>query len=292
MHEDCKADKGAGWVIILVLRIEFMNKIVLELQAKLNELEAERIRIMDEREAIPDKMYVLEEEIFQKTKYTRLCGAEEVNVVNNEIAQMEHELRALEKKYEDLEERVSDLWWQCDQLEDEKYELECAENSEMLLSGIMELNDANTMRAKLTAETLTTPIIGDFLKSDKRFLVLEKVFALSSVPQKEISLVLVRKPEKVRYKSNDLTMTELKLATGTRVNDYLLRYISEKNRRYHLYVELVEIGNKSPMVGEIVPFQTPCYIRGQDSRKQYGFSWEKPYGLTNAFLIIGAIIEN
>lgn len=195
-------------------------------------------------------------------------------------------------------ERLTDERRECEQ---ELIKVEKAENTEKLLNSIFEMTEENTRSECLYRDTATTPIIDQFVNSDKRFLVFQRAFCLSSA-WKYVSLVIAKSRSGINYDNNGLVMTDLKKAVGKVVFESTFHYIRETSRLYPLYRELIAVDEKTLTKGEMVPFERACLIGGQTYGDQIGFGSEywgpglvlkgKEYGETTKFVIIGVIVEN
>lgn len=162
------------------------------------------------------------------------------------------------------------------------------------------MSKENSMVVKLDQYTKTTPIMDEFVFSDKKFLIFRHLFRLSP-SWKHISLIIAKSSGGINYVHSNLTMTDFKKAAGTIVNKNLVGAMTKNNRLYPLYSELTRIENKVATGNGAIPLDMPCLLGGQTFREQVGLGWEycgeelihqgKEYGETTKFLIIGIWVD-
>lgn len=218
------------------------------------------------------------------------------------------EQEKLTKEIKVLEGQIGELEVQADELRDRRYELDLelsrvslAGDTIALLNGVYEVTADNSQVEKLDNSTKTIPIMSRFIKSGRRFLIFSNAFSLGKQLHK-VSLVITRSCTRINYNFNGLVMTDLKNAVGIYLTDYNLKSKRPESRLYPLYSELVAIGKRELMKGQLIPFETPCMIGGQTYGDRTGFGWEycgetlvrqgKEYGETTKFLIIGIRVES
>jgi hypothetical protein len=113
----------------------------------------------------------------------------------------------------------------------------------------------------------------EFYHSEREFLILERVFSISS-NWIHLSLIITKSKRRVRYDYNGLTITNLKQVVGTVISENSIGYYPETSRKYPLYRELINIGKGKLNSGEKIPFQIPCLIGGQTFENQIGYGSE------------------
>jgi hypothetical protein len=173
-------------------------------------------------------------------------------------------------------------------------------NTAATLALVYSYTPQNSLYYHLNSDTKTIPIMDEYDKSDKQYLIFGGQYKLCSerFPYPEVDLVVVRCREEVLCYRSNLTMTDLKNNGGTLLRD---TRIEEKHRLEPLYQELLGISKEKLIPGNAVAFQKPCLLGGQTSndRRNYGSEYcgdylvcqGTEYGETTKFLIIGAIVS-
>ena len=221
----------------------------------------------------------------KRRKRIRLLQEQE-ETLKSQIAERKKELDALYDEHSSLVEEIR--------------ELEMAEEASRFTKTVSKINKENSMVIHLNKYSKTTPIMDSFAFSDKEFLVFRHVFRLAP-SWKYISLIVAKNKEDINYAYSGLTMTDLKSAVGSYVSKDCVEEMSERNRLYPLYLELVRIGKKVAMMDGPIRFDKPCLLRGQTFEDQSGFGWVycgeelvhrgRDYGDATRFMIIGVWVD-
>lgn len=147
--------------------------------------------------------------------------------------------------------------------------------------------------------TSTTPIITEYCKSDKEFMVLNTRMRLPEY--KQFSYIIVRSNKTiVEAQKNVPTMSEIKSVADksiSNVNIPRMQYLKE-----HIIAAASQCKNLTPNL--IIPLSEPCPIGGQADFNQigYGGEWNWLYGIGNytegtyygemtGFYVIGIMIN-
>lgn len=217
----------------------------------------------------------------------------------------------LEKALDELNGKIQTLEKELDTLADQQHDLKRKIADEertiattSLLESISQINTENSIRVKLHSDTKTTPIMDNFFSSNKTFLIFEDAFTLYAPPKWiDVSLVVIKGCSGVNRRYSGLTMTDLKKAKGSFIEEDSLVRLNPNNRKYPLYQELVAIIKRiqDGEVSNTMTFQEPCCLGGQTYSDQTGYGSEycgedliyqgTQYGQTTAFLIIGVLIK-
>ena len=217
--------------------------------------------------------------------------------IQSKISEFQGKIDAISAKIAALESEKEELEGQQYELEKQLWAIEKEEATATVLNQLFNVTSENSIRKRLFPDTRTTPIMDEFYNSDKQFLIFERMFTLCPAWE-HISLVVTKGCFGINYRDSGLTMTDLKKAVGTYIDETTLHYRKTNDRKFPLYQELVIIGKKELHAGDEIPFQTPCVLGGQTFGDQTGFGAQYPgddgkeYGETTKFLIIGIIVEN
>lgn len=194
--------------------------------------------------------------------------------------QRRQKIRALQEQEKILDTQIEELEAKLGELQDEKAalseqirELDMAEEASRFTKTVSKINKENSMVESLYEYTKTTPIMDAFASSDKEFLVFRNIFRLAP-SWKYVSLIMAKSRGGVKYAHSNLTMTDLKKASGTHISRNLVDYMPESDRLYPLYLELTRVGKKAAMMEGPIRFDKPCLLGGQTYRDQTGFGWE------------------
>ena len=216
------------------------------------------------------------------------------------IRALQEQEKTLDTQIEELEAKLGELLDEKTALSEQIRELEMAEEASRFTKTVSKINKENSMVESLYEYTKTTPIMDAFASSDKEFLVFRNIFRLAP-SWKYVSLIVTKSRGGVKYAHSNLTMTDLKKASGTHISRNLVDYMPESDRLYPLYLELTRVGKKAAMMEGPIRFDKPCLLGGQTYRDQTGFGWEycgeelvhrgREYGETTKFMIIGIWVD-
>lgn len=208
-----------------------------------------------------------------------------------------NKLYAVDLKIQTLQNEITTLKEERQEIQNEIRNFDMNEETKRVLDSIKTASSSNSIYKSLESDTKTTPIMEEFCKSLKPFLVFRNIFR---VRLHRVSIVVIKSTDGINFHASDLTMTDLKKASRTCLFQDYLDFVS-KSRLYPLYSELLQMGDDTSKPGDRIAFKKPCLLKGQTFDDQTGHGSEyygetlvhpgKPYGDATRFLIIGAIIE-
>ena len=220
--------------------------------------------------------------------------AKQERIKQESIKQIDDESEHTDDYIKHLQIKINDLLYEKStlsiQLNEHKIKGQTVKGKK--LKPIFDLSDKNAMKVNLFNDTRTTPIMDEFYHSDKLFLIFMNMYHLN---HKRISLVVTKGQIDVNY---TLTMTDLKKSRSTSLSNYVLN--NKNDRMYPLFLELLNLPSEKLISGNQLQFQKPCLLGGQTFSDQTGFGseyhgidlvYQKEYGETTKFLIVGIIVE-
>lgn len=203
------------------------------------------------------------------------------------LFEIQEEIEALQKESEKLERYIS--------------KAKIRENTKEILKAVRHMDEDNTMRAKLTKRTRTTPLIDKYYFSDYEFLLFENILHVVTPSYHgwtSVSLVVKKCKDAINARYDGLTMTDLRLFAGEFVDS---NYLPEADRKYSMIEEVLLAAGKVTPTKRTIPFMHPVHLGGQTFADQTGFGSEyygnelvvqgKPYGTVSGFYIIGIFAE-
>lgn len=207
-----------------------------------------------------------------------------------------------EKQLKEVQKEITRLQKKADKLSCMIREMETMEITTQFVNSITTVSDKNSMHVRLERNSKTTPIMDSFWKSDKTFLVFDRLFWVVVFPQGilwRISLVIRKGWAPISIIDDGLTMSDLKMHAGLGIepNQYW-----ESGRVCSLAKEVLNAGPKMKEPNQAIAFDLPIRLRGQTYANQTGFGSEYNgdelvyqgtlYGETTDFYIIGLIVNN
>lgn len=183
----------------------------------------------------------------------------------NEISDISDKLKSKDKELSDMDQKLADKKKQLDKLLNDE-----------LCKKSLTVNNKNSYFASLKKNTSTTPIVTEYCKSDKEFMVLNAEMRLPGY--KKFSYIIVRSNKTiVGMQKNVPTMSELKS-----VADKSISGVSISRMQYlknHIIDAASKYKNLAPNL--IIPLSEPCPLGGQSDFNQtgYGWEWDWSYGI-------------
>lgn len=170
---------------------------------------------------------------------------------------------------------------------------------EALCQSSLDATNKNSYYAILKKNTATTPIITEYCKSDKKYMILDAKMQLPGL--KKFSYIVVRSNKTIiGTQENIPTMSELKSVAEkpiTGVTIPRMQYLKE-------HILSVIKNQKSISSNSIIPLEESCPIGGQSDFNQCGYGWEWDwsygigdytegtyYGEMTGFMVIGIRIN-
>ena len=178
------------------------------------------------------------------------------------------ELKRLLETHKDEEHEISDKLKIKDkeisdmnqQLANKKKQLDKLWNAELCKKSLT-VNNKNSYFASLKKNTSTTPIVTEFCKSDKEFMVLNAGMRLPKY--KKFSYIIIRSNKTiVGMQENVPTMSELKSVADKSISGVNIP------RMQHLKHHIMEAASKYKKITSnlIIPLSEPCPLGGQSDR--------------------------
>lgn len=197
---------------------------------------------------------------------------ETVNVLNSLLEAHEDELDIVVGKIDHMRKELSEM---DQQLEDRKKKLDVILNDELCRKSLT-ANNKNSYYVRLKKNTSTTPIITEYCKGDKEFLILNAAMRLPNY--KTFSYIIVRNHTTITSAQKNVpTMSELKSVVGRSISGIAI------SRMQYLKKCILSAANKHKDLTPnlIIPLSQPCLIGGQSDLNQtgYGWEWEWSYGV-------------
>lgn len=183
----------------------------------------------------------------------------------DEMSDISDELKSKDKELSDMDR----------QLADKKRQLDKLLNDELCKKSLT-VNNKNSYLASLKRNTSTTPIVTEYCKSDKEFMILNAGMRLPEY--KKFSYIIIRSNKTiVGMQENVPTMSEIKS-----VADKLISGVSIPRMQYlknHIIDAASKYKNFTPDL--IIPLSEPCPLGGQSDFNQtgYGWEWDWSYGI-------------
>lgn len=170
---------------------------------------------------------------------------------------------------------------------------------EALCQSSLDATNKNSYYAILKKNTATTPIITDYCKSDKKYMILDAKMQLPGL--KKFSYIIVRSNKTIiGTQENIPTMSELKSVAEKSIAGVTIprmQYLKE-----HILSVIKKQKSISPT--SIIPLEESCQIGGQSDFNQCGYGWEWDwsygigdytegtyYGEMTGFIVIGIKIN-
>lgn len=242
-----------------------------QLQKQYSSLKSRRNNIADEVEDLKDNerklSYVITDEksSVEHIENTIDSLQETLSDLNSLLETHEDEISDISDKLKSKDKELSDI---DQQLADEKKQLDKLMNDELCKKSLT-VNNKNSYFASLKKNTSTTPIVTEYCKSDKEFMVLNAGMRLPEY--KKFSYIIIRSNKTiVGTQKNIPTMSEIKS-----VADKSISSVSIPRMQYlknHIIDAASQYKNLTPNL--IIPLSEPCPIGGQSDFNQTGYGWE------------------
>lgn len=249
-----------------------------QLQEQYASFKSQRDNIVDEVEDLKDNE--------RKLSYVITDEKSSVEHIENTIESLQETLLNLNSLLETHEDEISDISDKLkskdkelsdmnQQLADKKKQLDKLMNDELCKKSLT-VDNKNSYFASLKKNTSTTPIVTEYCKSDKEFMVLNAGMKLPEY--KKFSYIIIRSNKTiVGMQENVPTMSEIKsVADKSIAGVSILRMQYLKN---HIIDAASKYKNLTPNL--IIPLSEPCPLGGQSDFNQtgYGWEWEWSYGV-------------
>lgn len=249
-----------------------------QLQEQYASLKSQRDNIADEVEDLKDNerklSYVITDEksSVEHIENTIESLQETFSDLNSLLEMHEDEISDISNKFKNKDKELSDM---DQQLADKKKQLDKLMNDELCKKSLT-VNNKNSYFASLKKNTSTTPIVTEYCKSDKEFMVLNAGMRLPEY--KKFSYIIIRSNKTiVGMQENVPTMSEIKSVADKSISgvsiprmQYLKNHIIDAASKYK---------NLTPNL--IIPLSEPCPLGGQSDFNQtgYGWEWDWSYGI-------------
>lgn len=249
-----------------------------QLQDEYRDLKTKRDNIADKRDNLKDGerklSYVINDEksSVEHIESTIDSLQETLSDLNSLLDKHEDELSEIADKVKFADKELSNL---DQQLSDKKKQLDKLINDELCKKSLT-VNSKNSYFVSVKKTTSTTPIITEYCKSDKEFMLLNARMRLPEY--KQFSYIIVRSNKTiVGVQENVPTMSELKSVADKSISgvniprmQYLKKHIIDAASKYK---------NLTPDL--IIPLSEPCPLGGQSDFNQqgYGWEWDWSYGI-------------
>lgn len=183
----------------------------------------------------------------------------------DEISDISDKLKSKDKEIADMNQRLADKKKQLDKLLDDE-----------LCKRSLTVNNKNSYFASLKKNTSTTPIVTEYCKSDKEFMVLNAGMRLPEY--KKISYIIIRSNKTiVGMQENVPTMSEIKSVADKSISSVSIP------RMQYLKKHIIDAASKYEKLTPnlIIPLSEPCPLGGQSDFNQtgYGWEWDWSYGI-------------
>lgn len=244
----------------------------------INQLHEQYTNVKNKRDTISEQLQIL---IDKKYKLSETIDNEKLSIENIEntldylqgtlsdlnglLEIHEDEVVSVSDKAKNKEKELSDI---DQQLANKKKQLDKLLNEE-LCKRSLNVDKKNSYTAILKKNTSTTPLVTEYCKSDKEFMVLNAGMRLPEY--KEFSYIIIRSNKTiVGTQENVPTMSELKS-----VADKSIVGVSIPRMQY-LKNHIIEAANKYKKLTSnlIIPLSEPCPLGGQSDFNQMGYGWE------------------
>lgn len=159
-----------------------------------------------------------------------------------------------------------------------------------VLNSIYSVDKNNSITHYLAPTTPTTPIMDEFERSNKEFLILNGYYRYTKSKYYDFKFVVTKNKYDINCSELQPTMTELKKWEG-----------AERLRDIHKCLNEIFSSSDNYESGQKIPFSQPCRLGGQTYSNQTGYGniyhWDQlvyegtKYGEVTDFLIIGIIIS-
>lgn len=249
-----------------------------QLQEQYSSLKSQRDSIADEVENLNDNerklLYIVEDEKLSVEHIENTIDSlqETLSDLNSLLETHKVELSDVSDKVKNKEKELADIEHK---LADKKKELDKLLN-DALCKKSLTINNKNTYFASVRKTTSTTPIITEYCKSDREFMVLNARMKLPEYQQ--FSYIIVRNNKTiVEMQKNVPTMTEIKSVADKSISGVSIprmQYLKE-----HIIAAASQCKNLTSNL--IIPLSEPCPIGGQSDFNQtgYGWEWDWSYGV-------------
>ena len=242
-----------------------------QLQEQYASLKSQRDNIADEVEYLKDNerklSYVITDEksSVEHIENTIESLQETLSDLNSLLEKHEDEISDISDKLESKDKELSDM---DQQLANKKKQLDKLMNGELCKKSLT-VNNKNSYFASLKKNTSTTPIVTEYCKSDREFMVLNAGMRLPEY--KKFSYIIIRSNKTiVGMQENVPTMSEIKSVADKSISgvsiprmQYLKNHIIDAASKYK---------NLTPNL--IIPLSEPCPLGGQSDFNQTGYGWE------------------
>lgn len=247
-----------------------------QLHEQYSSFKSQRDSIADEVENLNDNerrlLYIVEDEKLSVEHIENTIDSlqETLSDLNSLLETHKVELSDVSDKVKNKEKELADIEHK---LANKKKELDKLLN-DALCKKSLTVNNKNTYFASVRKTTSTTPIITEYCKSDREFMVLNARMRLPEYQQ--FSYIIVRNNKTiVEMQENVPTMTEIKSVADKSISGVSIprmQYLKE-----HIIVAASQCKNLTPNL--IIPLSEPCPIGGQSDFNQTGYGWEWSYGI-------------
>lgn len=248
-----------------------------QLQEEYSNLKSQRDEMADEVDELKGKerklSYVIEEEksSIEQIKNSIETLQETLSDLRNLLEIHENEMPFVSEELESKNKELSEIE---QKLIDKKKQLDIIKNSEICQKAL-EANANNSYVVSLRKSTATTPIITEYCKSDKEFMILNAEMRLPEY--KKFSYIIIRSNKTITEKQENVpTMSELKSVAEKSISgvgiprmQYLKKHIMEAIS-----------GCEDLTSNLIIPLSKPCPLGGQSdlNKTGYGWEWDWSYG--------------
>lgn len=242
-----------------------------QLQEQYTSLKNKKDTISEQLQTLIDKKYKLSETIDnEKLSIENIENTLEylqgtLSDLNGLLEIHEDEAISISDKAKEKEKELSDI---DQQLANKKKQLDKLLNDELCKKSLT-VNKKNSYTAILRKNTSTTPLVTEYCKSDKEFMVLNAGMRLPEY--KEFSYIIIRGNKTiVGTQENVPTMSELKSVAEKSIVGVSIP------RMQYLKNHIIEAANKYKKLTPnlIIPLSEPCPLGGQSDYNQMGYGWE------------------
>ena len=249
-----------------------------QFQEQYASLKSRRDNIADEVEDLKDNecklSYVITDEksSVEHIENTIESLQETLSDLNSLLETHEDEISDISDKLKSKEKELSDM---SHQLADKKKQLDKLMNDELCKKSLA-VNNKNSYFASLKKNTSTTPIVTEYCKSDKEFMVLNAGMRLPEY--KKFSYIIIRSNKTiVEMQENVPTMSEIKSVADKSISGVSIP------RMQYLKNHIIDAASKYKNLTQnlIIPLFEPCPLGGQSDFNQtgYGWEWDWSYGI-------------
>lgn len=249
-----------------------------QLQEQYSVIQSQRDCIANEVEKLKDREDELSSVIDDEKASIEHMG-NTIDLLQETLSNLDVLLEAHEKERfvisDELKSRDKELSNIDQQLTDKKAQLDKLLNDELCKKSLT-INGENSYFASLKKNTSTTPIVTEYCKSDKEFMILNAGMRLPE--GQKFSYIIVRSNKTiVGMQENVPTMSEIKSVAGK-----WIAYVGIRRMQYlknHIIEAVSKCKNFAPDL--VIPLSEPCPLGGQSDFNQtgYGWEWDWSYGV-------------